>query len=157
MGPNLRASYESASGKEGHQDKDGQRSPSPSICGRALQYEQLRVNSTGCRVPVEQVGRKKVDYFRGKDFKKFLLESEPILTKKCSKALEEALDGQIPQTDQDVVRLGQELIDRKFCYKAPRNQQRRMCALFWRSLAARVMACLLSGHVQALEPKFQVR
>lgn len=65
-----------------------------------------------------EVGRKKVDYFRGKDFKKFLLESEGILTKKCPKALEEALDGQVPQTDQDVVRLGQELIDRKFCYKA---------------------------------------
>ncbi|CAE7196946.1 SEC62, partial [Symbiodinium natans] len=65
-----------------------------------------------------EVGRKKVDYFRGKDFKKFLLESEGILTKKCSKALEEALDGQVPQTDPDVVRLGQELIDRKFCYKA---------------------------------------
>ena len=59
-----------------------------------------------------------MDYFRGKDFKKFLLESEGILTKKCPKALEEALDGQVPQTDQDVVRLGQELIDRKFCYKA---------------------------------------
>jgi translocation protein SEC62 len=65
-----------------------------------------------------EVGRKKVDYFRGKDFKKFMLESEAMLKKKCSKALEEVLDGKMPETDKDLELLGNELIQRNFCYKA---------------------------------------
>ena len=78
-----------------------------------------------------------MDYFRGKDFKKFLLESEGILTKKCSKALEEALDGQVPQTDPDVVRLGQELIDRKFCYKAGVQANKQVLPTFDMSTSAK--------------------
>ena len=117
MGPDLRAVNESSSRQERHKDKDSKRSAQPSRSPCSLYSFQPKLKPV-CSAPHHEVGRKKVDYFRGKDFKKFLLESEGILTKKCSKALEEALDGQVPQADQDVVRLGQELIDRKFCYKA---------------------------------------
>ncbi|CAJ1417789.1 unnamed protein product [Effrenium voratum] len=65
-----------------------------------------------------EVGKKKVDYFRGKDFKKFLLENDTILNKKCTKALEETLEGAVPENDRDCERLGNELIQRNFCYKA---------------------------------------
>jgi len=65
-----------------------------------------------------EVGKKKVDYFRGKDFKKFLLENDAILTKKCTKALEECLEGNVPDTDKDVEALGNMLIQKEFCYKA---------------------------------------
>jgi len=65
-----------------------------------------------------EVGRKKVDYFRGKDFKKFMLENESMLTKKCSKALEETLDGKLPENDKDVEAMGNQLIQRNFCYRA---------------------------------------
>mmetsp|Transcript_148051 Transcript_148051/g.258236 ORF Transcript_148051/g.258236 Transcript_148051/m.258236 type:complete len:361 (-) Transcript_148051:40-1122(-) len=65
-----------------------------------------------------EVGRKKVDYFRGRDFKKFVLSSEELLKKKCSNSLKIALDGKPPATDKDVERLGAELIQKNFCYKA---------------------------------------
>lgn len=65
-----------------------------------------------------EVGRKKVDYFRGRDFKKFALSSEDLLNKKCSAALRVALDGKAPTTEKDVDRLGSELIQKNFCYKA---------------------------------------
>jgi len=65
-----------------------------------------------------EVGKKKVDYFRGKDFKKFLLEGEDILKKKCSAALEDVLEGNVPESDKDIETLGNELIARGFCYKA---------------------------------------
>lgn len=65
-----------------------------------------------------EVGRKKVDYFRGKDFKKFLLENETLLKKKCQAALTAALDGKAPADDKDCERLGNELIQANFCYKA---------------------------------------
>jgi len=65
-----------------------------------------------------EVGKKKVDYFRGKDFKKFLLENETILKKKCIAALNSALEGKHPVTDKDVERIGHELIARNFCFKA---------------------------------------
>jgi len=65
-----------------------------------------------------EVGKKKVDYFRGKDFKKFVLENEAILKKKCSAALKAALDDKLPETEKDVEMLGNELIQRNFCYKA---------------------------------------
>lgn len=68
-----------------------------------------------------EVGRKKVDYFRGKDFKKFVQTSEDLLNKKCTAALKAAgvtLDGKTPASDKDVERLGLELIQKSFCYKA---------------------------------------
>jgi translocation protein SEC62 len=68
-----------------------------------------------------EVGRKKVDYFRGKDFKKFVQSSEELLNKKCSAALKAAgvsLDGKSSATDRDVDRLGMELVSKSFCYKA---------------------------------------
>lgn len=65
-----------------------------------------------------EIGRKKVDYFRGKDFKKFVLGSEELLKKKCDKALKAAVNGEPPTTDKDVERLGLELMQRNFCYKA---------------------------------------
>jgi len=74
-----------------------------------------------------EIGKKKVDYFRGKDFKKFALSSEDLLNKKCSAALKIALDGKAPVTDKDVERLGSELILKIFCYKAaykPVNQSK---------------------------------
>lgn len=74
-----------------------------------------------------EVGKKKVDYFRGKDFKKFLMENETILKKKCQAALDAALDGNVPQDDKDCERIGNELIQRNFCYKAmykPLNQSK---------------------------------
>lgn len=37
--------------------------------------------------------------------------------RKCSKALEEILDGHTPDGDKDVEKLGNELIARNFCYK----------------------------------------
>lgn len=74
-----------------------------------------------------EIGKKKVDYFRGKDFKKFALSSEDLLNKKCSAALKLALEGKTPVTDKDVERLGAELIQKNFCYKAaykPVNQSK---------------------------------
>jgi len=65
-----------------------------------------------------EVGKKKVDYFRGKDFKKFLLENESILKKKCSAALKDCLEEKLPETDEDVDKIGNELIRCGFCYKA---------------------------------------
>jgi len=67
-----------------------------------------------------EVGRKKVDYFRGKDFKRFATEekTQDLLNKKCSAALKVALDGKAPTTDKEVERLGNELIQKSFCYKA---------------------------------------
>eukprot|EP00929_Paragymnodinium_shiwhaense_P015336 TRINITY_DN123411_c0_g1_i1.p1 TRINITY_DN123411_c0_g1~~TRINITY_DN123411_c0_g1_i1.p1 ORF type:complete len:348 (+),score=112.63 TRINITY_DN123411_c0_g1_i1:108-1151(+) len=64
------------------------------------------------------VGVKKVDYFRGKDFVKFLLSSEELLKKKCGAALAAACDGNVPQDEKDCEKLGAELIARNFCYKA---------------------------------------
>jgi len=74
-----------------------------------------------------EIGKKKVDYFRGRDFKKFATSSEDLLNKKCSAALKVALDGKVPVTDKDVDRLGSELILKNFCYKAaykPVNQSK---------------------------------
>lgn len=65
-----------------------------------------------------EVGKKKVDYFRGKDFKKYILENEDVLKKKCTPALTAALDGKMPESEKDVELLGNELIQRNFCYKA---------------------------------------
>jgi len=65
-----------------------------------------------------EIGRKKVDYFRGKDFKKWAMSSEELLKKKCPAALKAACDGKPPEDDKDVERLGSELIQRNFCYKA---------------------------------------
>mmetsp|Transcript_40971 Transcript_40971/g.61917 ORF Transcript_40971/g.61917 Transcript_40971/m.61917 type:complete len:343 (-) Transcript_40971:185-1213(-) len=67
-----------------------------------------------------EVGKKKVDYFRGKDFKKFLLENGALLKKKCQPALTAAVrpGGDAPTTDEDVESIGDELITRQFCYKA---------------------------------------
>jgi len=74
-----------------------------------------------------EIGKKKVDYFRGRDFKKFAMSSEDLLNKKCSAALKLALDGKPPVTEKDVERLGSELIQKNFCYKAaykPVNQSK---------------------------------
>jgi translocation protein SEC62 len=65
-----------------------------------------------------EVGRKKVDYFRGKDFTKFMLTSENVLNKKCMAALKAVNDGKPPATDKEAEKLGAELIQRNFCYKA---------------------------------------
>jgi len=67
-----------------------------------------------------EVGKKKVDFFRGKDFKKFMLENHALLKKKCGPALEAALppDGNPPSDEKEVERIGDELIQRNFCYKA---------------------------------------
>mmetsp|Transcript_104552 Transcript_104552/g.205039 ORF Transcript_104552/g.205039 Transcript_104552/m.205039 type:complete len:343 (-) Transcript_104552:87-1115(-) len=67
-----------------------------------------------------EVGKKKVDYFRGKDFKKFVLENPQLLKKKCQAALTAALgpDGDLPETEKDVEKIGDELISRNFCFKA---------------------------------------
>lgn len=77
-----------------------------------------------------EVGKKKVDYFRGKDFKKFLLDNPELIAKKCSAALKAALppDGEAPETDKDVERIGDELIQRSFCFKAvykPINESKK--------------------------------
>lgn len=66
-----------------------------------------------------EVGRKKVDYFRGKDFKKFILENPGLIKKKCSAALNAALGPNAElETEKDVERIGDELIARNFCFKA---------------------------------------
>lgn len=65
-----------------------------------------------------EVGKKKVDYFRGRDFKRFCLANDTLLQKKCPAALKAALDGKAPANDKDVERLGAELIDRGFIFKA---------------------------------------
>jgi len=65
-----------------------------------------------------EVGRKKVDYFRGKDFKKFLLGGEAVLQKKCSEALKAVLEGKPPADDKDCDLLGAELLQRNFCVRA---------------------------------------
>lgn len=76
-----------------------------------------------------EIGKKKVDYFRGKDFKKYLLDNGPMLKKKCQPALEASIrGGETPTSDQDVERVGDELIQRHFCYKAmykPINQSKK--------------------------------
>eukprot|EP00747_Dinoflagellata_sp_TGD_P161945 gnl/TRDRNA2_/TRDRNA2_179001_c0_seq1.p1 gnl/TRDRNA2_/TRDRNA2_179001_c0~~gnl/TRDRNA2_/TRDRNA2_179001_c0_seq1.p1 ORF type:complete len:336 (+),score=98.39 gnl/TRDRNA2_/TRDRNA2_179001_c0_seq1:105-1112(+) len=65
-----------------------------------------------------EVGRKKVDYFRGRDFKKMILGNEELMKKRCSAALKATLEGKPATTEKDVERLGAELISRNFCYRA---------------------------------------
>jgi len=65
-----------------------------------------------------EIGQRKRDYFRGRDFKKFLLSNEELLKKKCSAALKVCLDGKVPKTDEDVEKLGAELMARHFWSKA---------------------------------------
>jgi translocation protein SEC62 len=67
-----------------------------------------------------EIGQRKRDYFRGRDFKKFLLDpkSEAVLKKKCSSALKVCLEGNLPKNDEDVEKLGAELMARNFCSKA---------------------------------------
>jgi translocation protein SEC62 len=80
---------------------------------------KVLLGKTGIKTKsASEVGKKKVDYFRGKDFKKFLLENETLLTKKCHAALNSALEGKHPVSEKDVERMGHELIARNFCYKA---------------------------------------
>jgi len=76
-----------------------------------------------------EIGKKKVDYFRGKDFKRFATTSDDLLIKKCSAALKLACDGKPPVTEKDVERLGTELLQKNFCYKAaykPVNQSKEV-------------------------------
>jgi len=68
-------------------------------------------------------GKRKVDYFRGKDFQKWAKSTEGVLVlcKKCVKLLGSCLNSKVPQTDEDVNRLGAELLLKGFCYKAVHN------------------------------------
>lgn len=90
---------------------------------------KLLVGKKGLKVKsASEVGRKKVDYFRGRDFAKFLLlpENATRLKKKCPAALKAVIppdpenekEVPLPSTDKQVNALGQELVHRNFCYKA---------------------------------------
>lgn len=65
-----------------------------------------------------EVQRRKVDYFRGRDFKRFVMANPEVLKKKCSAALKETCGGKPPENEKDVEKLGSELIQKNFCYKA---------------------------------------
>lgn len=85
------------------------------------QLMKLLLSKKGIKTKsASEVGRKKVDYFRGKDFKKFLLSKGDILKKKCQPALKAAgLDeDEVPTTEKDVERLGSELLMKGLCCRA---------------------------------------
>jgi len=65
-----------------------------------------------------EVGQKKVDYFRGKDFKKFISDNPALLKKKCADAVRLCSAKEDCSDAVDVDRLGDELISRGFCFKA---------------------------------------
>jgi translocation protein SEC62 len=65
-----------------------------------------------------EIGKKKVDYFRGKDFKKFALGSDELLKKKCPAALKALFEGKPPASDKEAEMLGAELLMKGFIYKA---------------------------------------
>lgn len=65
-----------------------------------------------------EIGRKKIDYFRGKDLVQFLLRNEQPLKKHCKAALEQYLDGDAPADAEDAEKLGQALMRKGFISKA---------------------------------------
>jgi len=66
------------------------------------------------------VGSKKVDYFRGKDFTRFLLDNENLVKKKMSAALLDRLGDKekAPKDEKEAEEIGKGLIEHHFCYKA---------------------------------------
>jgi len=65
-----------------------------------------------------EVGRRKVDYFRGKDFCNFLLKDAEKTKRRCHQAIKEHLSGKTPDDDDDCCKLGNELLNKKFIVKA---------------------------------------
>ena len=67
-----------------------------------------------------EVGKRKVDYFRGKDFCAFMLAKkyEGIVSRKCKGALAKYLEGKNPSSLEDCEKLGNELIEEGFIMRA---------------------------------------
>eukprot|EP00392_Amoebophrya_sp_AT5.2_P000401 g402.t1 len=61
-----------------------------------------------------EVDRKKVDFFRGKDFTQWLLKNDAVTKRRCNKALDAYLDGKGIADEEDVTILGQALIEKGF-------------------------------------------
>lgn len=85
---------------------------------------RLIVDKKGVKTKdVVEVGTKKVQIIRGKDVKELLLNeaTHPRLSKLCGPALKQALSGDLPSTDRDVMILGQNLIRNGFLTRAMDN------------------------------------
>ncbi|CAD7966679.1 unnamed protein product [Amoebophrya sp. A120] len=65
-----------------------------------------------------EADRKKVDYFRGKDFTDWLLKNDTVTKRRCPKALDEYLSGKGVADEEDVAVLGQALLDKGFIASA---------------------------------------
>jgi len=65
-----------------------------------------------------EVGKKKVDYFRGKDLVNFMLKHDKPLQRRCKKALDKYLNGEAPQKQEDVMVLGTALMAKGFIHGA---------------------------------------
>lgn len=65
-----------------------------------------------------EVGKKKVDYFRGKDFINFLLKDPERTQRRCHLAIKKFLGGTNPETEAACIALGVELLNKKFIHRA---------------------------------------
>eukprot|EP00452_MALV-II_sp_L67-6_P000111 gene111-146_t len=66
-----------------------------------------------------EVGKKKVEYFRGRDFTTWVLaNADSIALGKGKKVLEEYLKGELPSSDEDVCKIGAALMAKGFVTKA---------------------------------------
>ncbi|CAD7931595.1 unnamed protein product [Amoebophrya sp. A25] len=61
-----------------------------------------------------EVDRKKVDFFRGKDFAEWMLKNDAVIKRRCHAALDEYLEGKGVADEEDVAKLGQALVDKGF-------------------------------------------
>jgi len=90
-----------------------------------------------------EVGKKKVEYFRGKDFVNFLLKDYEKTNRRCHLAIKKYLGGKVPETEAACVILGVELLNKKFIQRAVyqpfgSNQPESQTAKKWPDRLARV-------------------
>eukprot|EP00397_Hematodinium_sp_SG-2012_P041515 GEMP01045741.1.p1 GENE.GEMP01045741.1~~GEMP01045741.1.p1 ORF type:complete len:344 (+),score=73.29 GEMP01045741.1:88-1119(+) len=77
------------------------------------------VGKKGCTVKqASEVGKKKVDYIRGKDLANLLLKDAHRTARRCHLALAAHLNGMAPETDADIQILGRELLTNGFIQRA---------------------------------------
>mmetsp|Transcript_110988 Transcript_110988/g.254395 ORF Transcript_110988/g.254395 Transcript_110988/m.254395 type:complete len:341 (-) Transcript_110988:120-1142(-) len=80
---------------------------------------KLLMSKKGVRIgEAAEIGKRKVSYFRGKDFMKLFEKQEALVVKKCKKALDKFCDGKAPSTPEHAVQLGQQLIMSRMIFPA---------------------------------------
>lgn len=72
---------------------------------------KLLISRKGIRTKeANEVGKKKVTYFRGKDFTKWIKDNPDLIKKRAHKALALVLDGNVASDDDDIEMLGDALV-----------------------------------------------